>query len=119
MFDNIYKAWHAVGADVAGLKWGDFVKHLSTPEPERPAVNQGWCNGCTPDNCHGCEGRYIEQPVQDELAELTAQRDKLADILTRTANALKGQPAELAQHSWHDLPEVAQRLKAAQQDHLK
>ena len=48
--------------------------------------------------------------AQQELEELTAQRDQLADILTRTANALKGQPAELAQHSWHDLPEVAQKL---------
>ena len=49
--------------------------------------------------------------AQQELEELTAQRDQLADILTRTANALKGQPAELAQHSWHDLPEVAQKLR--------
>ena len=57
-----------------------------------------------------------EQPTQQqELDELTAQRDKLADILTRTANALKGQPAELSAHSWHDLPKVAQQLKAAQQ----
>lgn len=57
-----------------------------------------------------------EQPaLEQEIEELTAQRDKLADILTRTANALKGQPAELSLHSWHDLPEVAQQLKAAQQ----
>lgn len=57
-----------------------------------------------------------EQPAQQqEIDELTAQRDKLADILTRTANALKGQPAELSSHSWHDLPEVAQQLKSAQQ----
>ena len=55
------------------------------------------------------------QPAQQELEELTTQRDKLADILTRTANALKGQPAELSSHSWHDLPEVAQQIKAAQQ----
>ena len=57
-----------------------------------------------------------EQPAQQqEIEELAAQRDFLADILTRTANALKGQPAELSSHSWHDLPEVAQQLKAAQQ----
>lgn len=36
--------------------------------------------------------------------------DKLADILTRTANVLKGEPKPLHRHSWHDLPEVAQRL---------
>lgn len=60
-----------------------------------------------------------EQPAQQqEIDELTAQRDKLADILTRTANALKGQPAELSSHSWHDLPEVAQQLKTAQQQDI-
>ena len=36
--------------------------------------------------------------------------DKLAGILTRTANVLKGEPKPLHRHSWHDLPEVAQRL---------
>ena len=60
--------------------------------------------------------RALEQPAQQEIEELTAQRDKLADILTRTANALKGEPAELSAHSWHDLPEVAQQLKTAQQE---
>ena len=39
--------------------------------------------------------------------------DKLAGILTRTANVLKGEPKPLHRHSWHDLPEVAQRLVAA------
>ena len=39
--------------------------------------------------------------------------DKLADILTRTANVLKGEPKPLHRHSWHDLPEVARRLVAA------
>jgi len=63
--------------------------------------------------CFGGECIYpAPQPAQQqELEELTAQRDQLADILTRTANALKGQPAELSLHSWHDLPEVAQQLK--------
>ena len=39
--------------------------------------------------------------------------DKLAGILTRTANVLKGEPNPLHRHSWHDLPEVAQRLVSA------
>ena len=38
--------------------------------------------------------------------------DKLAGILTRTANVLKGEPKPLHRHSWHDLPEVARRLVA-------
>jgi hypothetical protein len=45
-----------------------------------------------------------------ESSEETAHHEKLRDILTRTANALKGEPAPLTQHSWHDLPEVAERL---------
>lgn len=36
--------------------------------------------------------------------------NKLADLLNRTANALKGE-AEGKLHSWHDLPEVAAELK--------
>ena len=37
----------------------------------------------------------------------------LSGILTRTANVLKGDPKPLHLHSWHDLPEVAQKLVAA------
>lgn len=47
-----------------------------------------------------------------ELADADALRDKLAAILTRTADALKGPPAELSLHSWHDLPDVAQELRS-------
>ncbi len=111
-------------------------------QPERPtvpAVAQGepvawrwtessgkhWFDWCT-DWTHHERAKEMGFPVEyayttpqpavhGELEELTAQRDKLADILTRTANALKGEPPELARHSWHDLPEVAQHLKAAQQ----
>ena len=48
----------------------------------------------------------------DSAAEDRALCDKLADILTRTANVLKGEPKPLHRHSWHDLPNVAQRLVA-------
>jgi hypothetical protein len=50
-----------------------------------------------------------------EIEELIEQRDQLHELLRRTANALKGQPAELSRHSWHDLPELAQQLKAQQE----
>lgn len=39
--------------------------------------------------------------------------DRLSDILTRTANALKGEPKPLHMHDWSDLPEVAAALKEA------
>lgn len=46
-----------------------------------------------------------------ELVESDAMREKLSDILRRTATALKGEPDEFGVHSWHDLPEVAMTLR--------
>ena len=40
-----------------------------------------------------------------------ALREKMSDILRRTAAALKGEPDDLALHSWHDLTEVAMTLR--------
>ena len=59
-------------------------------------------------------GEAIDAAVEmiDAAAEDRALCDKLADILTRTANVLKGEPKPLHLHSWHDLPEVARRLVA-------
>ena len=34
-YDQIYKAWQAVGADIAGLKWDDFVKALTEQPAQR------------------------------------------------------------------------------------
>jgi hypothetical protein len=38
--EQIYKAWHAVGADIAGLKWEDFVKALAVQpaQQQKPLV---------------------------------------------------------------------------------
>lgn len=46
-----------------------------------------------------------------ELVESDALREKMSDVLRRTATALKGEPDELTLHSWHDLPEVAMTLR--------
>ena len=91
--------------------WNVDVQYPRSPKPEQP-TQQTHC-----DDCGGFDPECpLAKPAQHEIEELTAQRDKLADILTRTANALKGQPAELSEHSWHDLPEVAQKLKVEQQE---
>ena len=60
-------------------------------------------------------GMAIDAAIEmiESAEEDRALCDKLADILTRTANVLKGEPKPLHRHSWHDLPEVAQRLVAA------
>ena len=60
-------------------------------------------------------GKAIDAAIEmiESAEEDRALCDKLAGILTRTANVLKGEPKPLHRHSWHDLPEVAQRLVAA------
>ncbi len=45
-----------------------------------------------------------------DAAEQTVGRP--GEILRATADALKGPPPALSAHSWHDLPEVAARLRA-------
>ena len=57
-------------------------------------------------------GLAIDAAIEmlESAEEERALCDKMADILTRTANVLKGEPKPLHRHSWHDLPEVAQRL---------
>lgn len=60
-------------------------------------------------------GLAIDAAVEmiEPAEEDRALCDKLADILARTANALKSDPAPLHRHSWHDLPDLAQRIVAA------
>jgi uncharacterized coiled-coil DUF342 family protein len=53
-----------------------------------------------------CERLRESDHEYEELGKLTHS------ILTRTANALKGEPEPLASHSWADLPEVATALRA-------
>ena len=49
----------------------------------------------------------------DEIDELHDLRDRMADILSRTAIALRGPEPELTRWSWHDLPERAAAAIAA------
>lgn len=60
---------------------------------------------------------FVEPPQPPTYDELKRELEdsgrlliRLASILTRTANALKGQPGPQTLHSWHDLPEVAAKL---------
>lgn len=41
-------------------------------------------------------------------------RHRMASILERTANALNGPPPPLTWWSWHDLPELAEKLRASE-----
>jgi hypothetical protein len=53
--------------------------------------------------------------LERELAETDKLNAIMADILTATANAIKGKPEILRSHSWHDLAEkVAEARKDAE-----
>jgi len=75
-----------------------------------------------PDSLWGKELRHLqdtlrkEQIIIEEVAgEVVEARwliDKLTTICADTALALKGKPAPLMLHSWHDLAAIATELKA-------
>lgn len=54
----------------------------------------------------------------EEIEDCDALRMRMADLLTRTANALKGEPMPLCMHSWHDLPEVAAVFNSPNKGHV-
>jgi hypothetical protein len=56
------------------------------------------------------QARVEVERLHEEVEESDAVRTRMADLLTRTANALKGDPPPLTQHDWSDLPEVAARI---------
>jgi len=46
------------------------------------------------------------QDLEAELAIADELREKMASTLTRSVNAIRGEPGLLCRHSWHDLPEL-------------
>jgi len=56
-------------------------------------------------SCEICE-------LEAELAIAEDLREKMASILTRSVNAIRGEPETLHLHSWHDLPELIDKLLA-------
>jgi hypothetical protein len=48
--------------------------------------------------------------LREELLETEWLNGRMGGLLTRTANALKGEPGPLKLHDWSDLPQVAQEL---------
>lgn len=71
------------------------------------------------DNEEMCQalGRVLGQMNKD-AEEAGALRDRLADILTRTAAALKGPPPDDTLWSWHDLPEIAAALRGERAEQI-
>lgn len=48
-----------------------------------------------------------------ELDEVYALQERMGDLLTGVANALKGDPGPMTMHDWSDLPAVAKKVAAA------
>lgn len=83
--EQIYKAWQAVGADLAGLKWDDFVAALAQPEQEPVALPCcGYADASAikwnPYNqvvqCHNCGQTYTAPPQREPLTEALAQPEQ-------------------------------------------
>lgn len=55
-------------------------------------------------------GYAKREELRAELGESDATQERLAELLTGVANAIKGDPAKIGEHggihSWHDLPEL-------------
>lgn len=55
----------------------------------------------------------VADELRRDLADNESLRELLSDLLTRTANALRGNPPPSTLWSWHDLPERAAAAIAA------
>lgn len=63
-------------------------------------------------NVHDMHVGMAIRSALEELDDTEKERELLACLLRRTCDALKGPPDPPALHSWHDLPEEAERLTA-------
>lgn len=65
--------------------------------------------------------QITERRLTEALAEVAHAHHltgHLHDLLTRTANALKGEPDPRMAHTWHDLPEWSAKLRAVAMGYL-
>ena len=99
----------------------EFEKAISGPPYELSidrypddAARFGWPGNYKDYRVHLAWDIWMERAAfgAAELQETDELRGRLADILTRTADALKGPPGPLMRHSWHDLAEWATELRA-------
>ena len=88
--------------DLLGHTFYEARSAMTTNETRRCE----WCGDIAQGEC-GCTAEAEIARLTAEVAELDALRDKLADILRRTAVALRGPEPPLTMWSWHDLPERA------------
>lgn len=63
--------------------------------------------------CSACVTCGAPADWQEDAEDSDRLRAKMADLLTRTVNAIRGEPPPLTRWSWHDLPERAAAAIAA------
>jgi len=74
-------------------------------------------------DCKPADWRARARAAERDLAEARLHideadhlRERMDELLTKTAAALKGEPAELTMHDWSDLPAVAARMVTREAD---
>jgi hypothetical protein len=86
------------------------------PEALRLADELDWRHKVDPINIKAATEM---RRLHEEVEELDALRERLADLLSRTAVALKGPEPPLTRWDWSDLPERALSLRAVNQELLE
>lgn len=77
------------------------------------AILRPLCEACKKETGAGAgDGELGHAEALIELAEERTLRERLADICTRTARALRGPPPDGTLWSWHDLPDLAAKATA-------
>lgn len=89
--------------------WNELQERLSTLEAAMHEA--GWEVG-EADSAFILRLYKELQTAKEDAEESDGVCKRLTDILRRTALALKGPAPENVWHSWHDLPEVAAKLKS-------
>ncbi len=72
-------------------------------------MSESACPYCGQCGAHTCPGQM--RALREELADEERLREKLADLLKRTAIAMKGPEPPLIMWDWSDLPEGAAILR--------
>ncbi len=121
--DGSLKSFHSGGVDLtsayqilAAARASSEATHTLTAEPPAETTDEPVLR----DQDGAPFPDEVQSAYRAAVADLTLEVEeyedishRMANLLTRTAVALKGEPAPLSSHDWSDLPEVAGQLREA------
>ncbi len=55
--------------------------------------------------------KIVIKELNNEITDLDVTNQRMSCLLTRSVNAIRGEPAPLHRHSWHDLPDLIYAMK--------